>query len=188
MQRSISSTKRLRVGVIGALSEIKGREVLANLATYAADNRSPVTFVVIGYASNQGTLTSTGRVRVTGSYTETELDGILDRERLDVLFFPAVWPETYSYTLTSALKSGLPIVAFDLGAIPERLRAHGVGTILPLDVAWSPKEVIAHLISAAKGRRTRKGKAETLPYPNLLADYYGLAPFRATGPESARGR
>jgi GT2 family glycosyltransferase/glycosyltransferase involved in cell wall biosynthesis len=188
IQRKSSPPKRLRVGVIGAISQAKGREVLAGLATYAANNRLPITFVVIGYASNQHALISTGKVRATGLYAESELDGLLERERVDVLFFPAVWPETYSYTLTSALKSGLPIVSFDLGAIPERLRAHGVGTILPLDVAWSPKEVIAHLISAAKGRRTRKGKAETLPYPNLLADYYGLAPFRATGRESARGR
>ena len=30
-------------------------------------------------------------------------------------------PETYSYTLTTAIDSGLPIVATEIGALPERL-------------------------------------------------------------------
>jgi GT2 family glycosyltransferase/glycosyltransferase involved in cell wall biosynthesis len=188
VKRPVSPPRRLRVGVIGAISEVKGREVLARLATYAANNRLPVTFVVIGYANNQSTLTSTGKVRVTGNYAESELDGLIDRERIDVLFFPAVWPETYSYTLTSALKAGLPIVTFDIGAIPERLRAHGVGTILPLDLAWSPKELVGHLISASKSQRTAKRKVQTLPYPNLLANYYGLTPVKPARHQSARGK
>jgi glycosyltransferase involved in cell wall biosynthesis len=181
-------TKRWRVGILGAVGESKGRELLANLATFVAKNRLPLTFVVVGYTSNQDTLTSIGNVRVTGQYNESALDRLLERERIDVIFFPALGPETYSYTLTTALKTGLPIVAFDLGAIPERLRAHGVGTILPLDAAWDLKELTSHLISAGKGQRTGKGKVETLPYPDLLADYYGFAPLRDTRSEGARGR
>ena len=54
-------------------------------------------------------------------------------ERCDVLWFPGRIPETYSYTLDVALASGLPIVASDLGAVAERLRAAGRGTLLPAD-------------------------------------------------------
>jgi hypothetical protein len=35
--------------------------------------------------------------------------------------------------LTHALRSRLPIVAFDLGAIGERLRGRSLATLLPLD-------------------------------------------------------
>jgi hypothetical protein len=35
---------------------------------------------------------------------------------------PSVWPETYSYTLSIALQCGLPVLAFDIGAISKRIR------------------------------------------------------------------
>ena len=38
-----------------------------------------------------------------------------------VVWFPAQWPETYSYTLSAAIDAGLPIVASRIGAFPERL-------------------------------------------------------------------
>jgi glycosyltransferase involved in cell wall biosynthesis len=38
-----------------------------------------------------------------------------------VIFFPARWPETFSYTLSAAMRTGLPIAAPRLGAFPERL-------------------------------------------------------------------
>ena len=53
----------------------------------------------------------------------------------------ALWPETYSYTLSIALLAGLPVVAFDIGAIARRIReirpnaGHG---LLPLGIAQHP--------------------------------------------------
>ena len=166
--------RRVRVGIIGALAESKGREILANVATYAASSGSPVDFVVVGYANQQQALTRMPNVRVTGKYVESELDAILVRERLDVIFFPAVWPETYSYTLTAALRSGLPIAAFDLGAIPERLRRHGIGTIIPLASAWDPEEILRQLVSASGERRRSAVKSQPLPYADMLTNYYGI--------------
>src|SRR2546427_7883740 len=40
----------------------------------------------------------------------------------DLAWFPAQWPETYSYTLSACLAAGLPIVAPEIGAFPERDR------------------------------------------------------------------
>ena len=42
---------------------------------------------------------------------------------LDNVKLPSVWPETYSYTLSIALQAGLPVAAFDIGAIARRIRA-----------------------------------------------------------------
>ena len=39
----------------------------------------------------------------------------------DLVWFPALWPETYSYTLSEVMRTGLPIVVPDLGAFPERV-------------------------------------------------------------------
>ena len=58
---------------------------------------------------------------MTGAYEEGALKRLLARVRPDVLWFPAQWPETYSYTLSAGLAAGLPIVASAIGAFPERL-------------------------------------------------------------------
>jgi hypothetical protein len=49
---------------------------------------------------------------------------LLAAEKPDVIFFPAQVPETYSYTLSVALASRVPIVASSLGALAERLAGH----------------------------------------------------------------
>jgi hypothetical protein len=47
-------------------------------------------------------------------------------------FLPALWPETWSYTLSQMWQAGLSVVAFDLGAQAERIRATRRGRLLPL--------------------------------------------------------
>jgi hypothetical protein len=39
---------------------------------------------------------------MTGQYAESELPALLAKVRPHVVWFPAQWPETYSYTLTAA--------------------------------------------------------------------------------------
>jgi hypothetical protein len=73
-------------------------------------------FKLIGYAYRP-----LKEVEVTGPYSSKELIDMIQRHKLDVIFFPAQWPETYSYTLSYALDSGLPIIAPNIGAFPERL-------------------------------------------------------------------
>jgi hypothetical protein len=60
-----------------------------------------------------------------------------------------VWPETWCYTLDYALQAALPVAAFNLGAIAERLRGMGVGELMPLD-ATAP-QINDRLLAA--GRR-----------------------------------
>jgi hypothetical protein len=72
---------------------------------------------------------------ITGSYPDGSLDRLIALERGDVVFFPAQVPESYSYTLSAAMRSGLPIVATDLGALPERLRGYAAATLVAPDAA-----------------------------------------------------
>jgi hypothetical protein len=73
-------------------------------------------FVLIGYAYRELV-----GVKTTGKYSQDTLLDKIEQEKIDLLFFPARWPETYSYTLSYGLCSGLAIFAPNLGAFPERL-------------------------------------------------------------------
>ena len=59
-----------------------------------------------------------------------DLGRLIELERADVIVFPALWPETYCYTLSAAMASGLPIIAPALGAFPERLASYPNALIL----------------------------------------------------------
>jgi glycosyltransferase involved in cell wall biosynthesis len=123
----------VRVALIGALGEHKGYGVLLDCARDAVKRRLPLQFVVIGHTENDQLLLRTGKVFVTGRYSEGEVPHLLRREQPHLVFMSSVWPETWCYALDHAARAGLPVVAFDLGAVAERLRAAGLGTLLPVD-------------------------------------------------------
>ena len=142
-----SPDQPIRVGLIGAIGEHKGYRILLACARDARARRLPLEFVVIGYTEDDAPLLATGKVFITGRYTEAEAAHLIRREHPDVLWLPSVWPETWCYTLDHALGAGLPVAAFDLGAIAERLRAAGAGLLLPLET--KPRRLNEHLLKLA---------------------------------------
>ncbi len=121
----------LRVLVPGAMSAVKGLEVLRECAADAAQRALPLHFVAVGFLGLPLPQWPEAPLTVTGEYRDGDLAGLIARQGGDVVFFPAQCPETFSYTLSVALDSGLPIVASDLGAFPERLRGHPGGRLVP---------------------------------------------------------
>jgi GT2 family glycosyltransferase/glycosyltransferase involved in cell wall biosynthesis len=123
---------RVRVAVIGGISVPKGCQILLECARDAAERNLDLEFVVIGFTCDDDPLLATGRVFITGPYAEEEVSTLLERERCHAGFFPSVIPETWCYALSHALARGLPIIAFDLGAIAERLRSYVGADLLSL--------------------------------------------------------
>lgn len=122
-----------RIVVIGAISEIKGYDVLLACARDAQARALPLEFVVLGHSRNDKALEQAGVV-VTGRYLEGQAQQNLIDLAPDMVWLPSVWPETYSYTLSIALAVGAPVAAFDIGAIARRLRARGAAqNLMPLD-------------------------------------------------------
>jgi GT2 family glycosyltransferase/glycosyltransferase involved in cell wall biosynthesis len=128
----------VRIAVIGAIGIHKGYSVLLQCAADAGARDLCLEFVVIGHTHADDALLDTGRVFITGPYADDEVAALLGREACDLAWFPSVTPETWCYALTHALAAGLPVLAFDLGAIAERLRAAGLGgSLVPLDTPAS---------------------------------------------------
>jgi len=126
-------TGTLRVALIGAIGAHKGYRVLLECARDARTRRLPIEFVVIGFTENDAPLLATGKVFITGPYIDGEASHLIARERPDMAWLPSVWPETWCYTLDYALAARLPVAAFDLGAIAERLRGTARRLLLPLE-------------------------------------------------------
>ncbi len=131
--RRVEGRTPLRIAVIGALSPIKGADVLEDLAVAAAKEGAPLDLHLIGYAYRSLRTQPKARLTVHGAYEEKDLPRLLEWLQPDLVWFPALWPETYSYTLSACLKLGLPVVAPDLGAFPERLAGRGWTWVRPWD-------------------------------------------------------
>lgn len=121
----------LRVVVMGALSQIKGADVFEATAALASQRNSRLEFHLVGYAYRDLRIVPGERLTVHGEYAEKDLPRLLQTLQPDVAWFPALWPETYSYTLSAALGARLPVVAPDLGAFPERLSGRPWSWVCP---------------------------------------------------------
>ncbi len=113
--------EKLRIVVVGALSPIKGADILEEVAYSAFKSDLPLEFHLVGYAYRSLKTLPDCNLTIHGAYAENDLARILNEIQPDVVWFPALWPETYSYTLSACLLHGLPIVAPDIGAFAERL-------------------------------------------------------------------
>ena len=136
----IEKKESYRVLVIGALGREKGADFLELVATLAKKSELGIEFVLIGYGYRR-----LRNIEESGAYGNDDLREMIKQKQADMIFFPAKWPETYSYTLSSAIDSGLPILAPNLGAFTERLL--GRGNAILYDYKIGPSDFLSLLES-----------------------------------------
>ena len=161
----LAAGKPLRIAVLGVLAGQKGEISVATLAEAAP--AGDLSLHLIGYPERPLPASVAARISMTGEYQEAELAGLLQAARPHVVWFPAPWPETYSYTLSAAIQARLPIVATRIGAFPERLEGR------PLTWLADPACTTQDWLAVFRGVRT--ALAQPLPKPTArrpVADFY----------------
>ncbi len=146
---SASRHKPLKILVHGAISREKGADLLEKAADMARQQKLPLEFHLLGYAYrplNKSVITH-------GPYDDNDVHQKIDEIGPDVLWYPALWPETYSYTLSTALNHALPVVVPDIGAFVERVKGRRYSWILPWDS--SVDDFVAHFVALSKGECPR---------------------------------
>ena len=146
---ALAKSETLRVLTIGAISKIKGYEVLLGMAEAVRTGGLPVRLALLGYSTDDTRLAATG-VDMLGRYFDNELQEKIAAYDPHVILVPSIWPETYCYVLSSALESGHRVAVFDLGAQADRTREHGAGhMVFPLELSERPSELMANILAAA---------------------------------------
>lgn len=171
----LGRSKRLRVGLIGVLADQKGARTAAAVAE-AADPRA-FEFRLIGYVERPLPSPAAERIQKTGEYDDADLPQLIAEAKLHIAWFPAQWPETYSYTLSAAIDAGLPIIASDIGAFSERLAGRPLTWLVdPAAAASVWLDTFARARAAlAEARSAARGKPR-VPAPDFYAtDYLNTA-------------
>jgi len=122
---------------LGAIGDHKGYGMLLSLANDARRRNLPLEFIVIGFTQDDVSVLETGKVFITGKYEEGEAQSLLSLHGLSAALFLSIWPETWCYTLSETWKAGIWPIALDTGAVAERIREAGAGSLLPFGLQAS---------------------------------------------------
>ena len=120
-------TASLRIGVVGRIGYHKGAKVVQELADEIKARKLDIQIVVIGIIEAQ---CDQSVVRQTGSYKHEDLSTLIESSGVNIMLFPSIWPETFSYVVQELIELNLPVACFDLGAPAERLFNYAKGLIL----------------------------------------------------------
>lgn len=134
------------IAIIGAISQIKGSHLVLKYATEIKEKKLPYRLVLIGYSDIDKELIKEGVV-ITGAYdSEKEVTTYLKLFATSAILIPSICAETYSYTTSIALRTGLPVFVFDIGAPSERLRSLGLDDyIIPMDIKMHSHKVLQYI-------------------------------------------
>jgi glycosyltransferase involved in cell wall biosynthesis len=130
----------LVVGIVGEISYQKGAAIVEELVRLSEQDPEGPRVVVIGTLD---LATRSRQLTVTGRYRRDDLAALVEEHGVNMLFFPSIWPETFSYVVAEMMALGLPIVAFDVGAPAERLAGYALSRLCRDITARSAYETLA---------------------------------------------
>jgi len=100
--------KTINIGILHEFSEYKGSETISYLMnTIENYNEYKINFYIVGK-----------NIKI---YDENEFFEYLDKYNIHCLTLLNKWGETYCYSLSKYLKSGLPIIYNSIGALKDRI-------------------------------------------------------------------
>jgi glycosyltransferase involved in cell wall biosynthesis len=123
------------LGFIGYLGKHKGLDVILHALSLIPDS-GRVRLLVAGDGEERTNLEALCRqlrldrvVTFSGWVDNQNIRAIY--EQIDVLVVPSVWPENSPVIISEAMASGLPVIASDIGGIPELVRDGVTGLLAP---------------------------------------------------------
>ena len=161
-----STASPIRVLVPGNISAAKGADLYSAISELAADGS-----IEIHILGDAGRVPAASNVILHGRYKREEFSEHVAKIRPHIGAVFSIWPETYCHTLTEMWMCGIPVAVFDIGAVGERVRAHGAGWLL--DVKSSASDLIKFFCDVKSDEEGFKTKlAATVAWQECYGNYY----------------
>ncbi|MBX9597865.1 MAG: glycosyltransferase [Burkholderiales bacterium] len=118
-----------QIFVLGNIDEHKGRQIIHGLLQLIKREKLNICINVLGnYADT--IFQNTPYLNLHGTYHHCDLPDILNSKDIHCFLMPSIWPETFSYTTHEMMATGLPIIAFDIGAQGKFVSDYSEGTVV----------------------------------------------------------
>ena len=144
--------ERLKVLFVGRFDRQKGLDILLRAAAMAP-TRIAVRCAGSRVVGRDGPTEYPPNVEMLGWLSEAELSGQL--AAADVVAMPSRW-EGFGLVALEAMRSGVPVVASNVGGLPEVVEDGRTGTLIPPD---DPDALLDALLRDSPDDRRAKGEA-----------------------------
>ena len=123
----ISNISGVNVGIIGNCStEMKGLGLIKYMISQSPRS---INFILIGTHEKYINIHARN-VKYIAKYKRNELRDLVVASKVNIVVFPSIIPETFSFVLTECITMGLPIISLNIGAQGERISAYEKGIVV----------------------------------------------------------
>lgn len=131
----------IRVAFIGGISNIKGSRIAYELVSKTND----IEWFVFGNISPTEKLYNLEKPNFHkfGAYERKNIKKMLQVYKIDLVCVFSECSETFCYTLSEALDAGIPVLAYDIGAVGERIKEGKIGKSVKLSEI--PENIISEI-------------------------------------------
>ncbi len=151
-----TKSKEIKFAYIGQIIEHKGIEnFLRSISLLNDEEKNKVFFLIVGSGENEYVdyckklakqLGLAGLITFYGAVANSRIDRIY--RNVDALIVPSIWPENSPVAIMEALATGTPVLASDIGGIPELIQ-DGVNGYLhkhdePISLTKNIRKIIEH--------------------------------------------
>lgn len=162
------------IALVGAVHVHKGARVFEDVVRRlrARDHRG-LRISVLGGGDPRALehLRALPRVSVRGYYRAGALGATLRREGVALALILSITPESYCLALDECLAAGVPVLAFDGGAIGERLRKMGGGVLVdPSRGAEGVLDALGRILDGRSALPVPAAAPLLLPTPATVAE------------------
>lgn len=127
---NIDNKDVIDVAFVGVVSVHKGGNILKELIK---NRNSKIRYHLFGSSELPELNKNQSNFINHGKYNRNDLPKLLKENNVNLVILLSICPETYSYTLTESIVSGVPVLAFDIGAVGERIKANEYGWVINVD-------------------------------------------------------
>jgi glycosyltransferase involved in cell wall biosynthesis len=121
-----------QIAFVGGIKKVKGGALVQEIFQQVKARVPHLRAVAFGEVEPELAAQCRG-IKVRGYYRSGRLTKLLQRHRVAFAVLPSIVPESYCLVVDECLRAGVPVVAFDHGAVGERLKRLEAGLTVPLE-------------------------------------------------------
>ena len=160
--KSKNKNEKFNVAFVGVLEILKGSNLVKQIIKNNTNNK--IMYHFWGTTSDDFFKHDRKNYNYHGEYKRQEICKILNG-KVDLICLLTICPETYCYTLSEAIYSGIPILGINLGAIGNRIKTHDVGWLVEKDASY--EDIIKKIEYIIDNRVEYNNKVENIKKINL---------------------
>ena len=153
---NIDGKDTYNIAFVGVMSVHKGGKILEELIKKTKGSKLRIHL----FGNSEFTLLERNKSNYIyhGKYKREELPELLAKNNIDLVCNFSIWAETYSYTLTEEIASGVPVLSFNIGAVGDRINENGYG--YTMDISSTVDDVIKRIYEIFDDKKGYKNVVE----------------------------